>query len=120
MEPAVRIRLVFVRDSNGMHDLDPQPGQVFEYLIEKQRSAIVIGRSREVDMHLDHPTVGRRVARVYWARENVRVTDLGSGGGCYLNESRMQTGQDTQLRDGDELGIGSLRFRVEITSNPTT
>lgn len=116
----VRIRLVFIRNLDGMYDLDPQPGHVFEYLIDRQRSTIVIGRSREVDMHLEHPTVGRRVARIYWTGEDAHVEDLGSGGGCYLNESRMRTGQTSQLHHGDELGIGCLRFRTEITKSAIT
>lgn len=73
---------------------------------------MVVGRSRSADVTLDDGTVSSRHVRLDalptggWG-----VTDLGSTNGTRLNGTRL-TGPAV-LSPGDELGIGSLLWRVE-------
>ncbi len=112
------IKFNYIPNLVKTHNLDLKPGRIFEYLIDKKRSEIVIGRTKEMHTHLNRPSVGKKVVKIYLAGENVHVEDLGSRGCSFLNDNRILWGQDRQLRDGDELEIGSLLFRIRIANIP--
>jgi pSer/pThr/pTyr-binding forkhead associated (FHA) protein len=73
--------------------------EVVELDLRKVESGAVIGRAPECEIHVDHPSVSRRHARL--VREPVeelgkeavrwRVEDLGSMSGTYLNEKIVRS-----------------------------
>ena len=75
----------------------------------------IIGRDPARSSHVVmDSSVSRAHARVS-AREGVlHVEDLGSTNGTFLNGRRLVEGQGVRTRDGDELVLGALAFRVEL------
>jgi eukaryotic-like serine/threonine-protein kinase len=92
------------------------------------RSQFVVGRSRSCSVHLpDDPTVSRHHCLLDLERSSVRVQDLGSKNGTFINgdvigQRDCSRGEDaTQvdtasrpLRTGDELRVGHNVFVVEV------
>ena len=75
----------------------------------------VIGRDPAGSSHVVvDPSVSRAHARVYAHGGVLHVEDLGSTNGTFLNGQRMAEGQGARVRDGDELVLGSVTFRVEL------
>lgn len=75
-------------------------------------SAIVrVGRDPSSDVHLKDASVSRRHAEITLRGEEWAITDLASGNGIRVDGRRIQ---EAVLLPGQELQIGSLKFRVEI------
>lgn len=78
---------------------------------EKRRVAaktyIVVGRSRDCDLHLDDPTVSGRHARLEWRGRNILVQDLGSANGTFVDGERIET---EEIRPGADLRFGRQPF----------
>jgi hypothetical protein len=73
----------------------------------------VIGRGRDVDVHVDDPKASRKHASIFFTGTEFRVRDETSANGTLLNGSRVV---EYAIRDGDELLIGDafLRFRCRV------
>lgn len=69
-----------------------------------------IGRSDENDIVLNDPSVSRTHAVVEIAADRVRLRDLDSTNGTFLNGRRIRA---AALRDGDEVRMGNTRLRFE-------
>ena len=75
----------------------------------------VIGRDPAESSHVVvDPGVSRAHARVYADGGVLHIEDLGSTNGTFLNEERLVEGRRMRVRDGDELALGSVTFRVEL------
>jgi diguanylate cyclase (GGDEF)-like protein len=78
-------------------------------------SGSVAGRSRQADLHLEHPTVSRRHAR--FRLETVDgepllwVEDLGSRNGTFVNGSRVDT---AYVAPGDRVHLGDVVLRFDL------
>lgn len=72
---------------------------------------LVIGRSSQADLLLDHPSVSRRHAEL-WPDESGRwmLRDLNSRNGTTLNGGASW---DRPLRHGDKIGMGELTLRFD-------
>jgi len=73
------------------------------------------GRHPGSDIFLDDVTVSRRHAQFRWENGEVRVVDVGSLNGTYVNR---QAAQSAVLASGDEVLIG--KFRLVFLSTPET
>ncbi|HEY1959872.1 MAG TPA: FHA domain-containing protein [Polyangiaceae bacterium] len=74
-----------------------------------------VGRHSSTDITLHHESVGRRALLVRLDESGVvRIDDTGSGGGSMLNG--VERPRDAVVRDGDELHVGALAFRVRLVS----
>jgi hypothetical protein len=73
----------------------------------------VIGRGDEADIQLTDTGVSRRHAEVTVSAAGIRITDLGSTNGTYVNGIRITT---TSLNDGDRVTVGGteLVLRTEV------
>ncbi|HET9690334.1 MAG TPA: FHA domain-containing protein [Acidimicrobiales bacterium] len=67
-----------------------------------------VGRHPDSDVFLDDVTVSRRHAEVYREGGALRVRDVGSLNGTYLNRQRIDT--VAGLAHGDELQVGKFRL----------
>jgi pSer/pThr/pTyr-binding forkhead associated (FHA) protein len=65
------------------------------------------GRHPDSVIFLDDITVSRRHAEVRAVEGGYRVVDVGSLNGTYLNRQRVE---EAELRDGDELQIGTFKL----------
>lgn len=78
--------------------------------------AQLIGRSESADISLLEPTISRRHASVWVDGERVRLKDLGSKHGTFVNSRRVTS---AELRVGDIVVFGlSLVLRIEASSEP--
>ena len=73
--------------------------------LEAERTTI--GRSPDCEIFLDDVTVSRKHAVLERGSEGLRIEDLGSLNGTFLNRKRIDKGV---LSDGDELQIGKYRL----------
>ena len=73
----------------------------------------VIGRARDCHLQLSDQFVSRHHCELIVddRDQRVRVRDLGSQNGTYVNETAIE---ECQLQDGDCLRVGGIPFEVHI------
>lgn len=72
-----------------------------------RKSLITLGRDPQSDIFLDDITVSRKHAKVDIEQAMVKVTDVGSLNGTYVNGARADA---AILKHGDELQIGKFKL----------
>lgn len=73
----------------------------------------VLGRDPAQSRYvLSHEKVSRQHLRLTLRGAALMVTDLGSANGTYVNGRAVPPGVETELRAGDELGVGPVRLRL--------
>ena len=79
--------------------------------------SLVIGRARTADLVLDNDTVSSRHASLQLdtARNSLRITDLGSSNGTYLNDRQITTGE---AMPGDTVRFGKAEFTFKADWGP--
>jgi ABC transport system ATP-binding/permease protein len=75
-----------------------------------QFSQVMIGRDSGNQLHLDHPIVSKKHARITHSTRGYIISDLGSINGTYVNGYRLKSRSAHLLRDGDVILIGPARF----------
>lgn len=76
---------------------------------------MLIGRDQgNVQVHLPHPQVSRRHARISIQAGTAVLVDLNSANGTFVNGQRIKT--QTQLQPGDQLDIGPYALRFTGTA----
>lgn len=68
-----------------------------------------VGRATECDIHLMHMSISRVHAVIRHSGTQVRVSDLGSRNGTYVNHERIQ---DAPLKVGDFVSFGHARCEI--------
>jgi hypothetical protein len=82
-------------------------GRAGEHFIP-QGDRTTIGRSPDNDIFLDDVTVSRKHAVVLQSDVELRIEDLGSLNGTFVNRRRIESA--TRLESGDEVQIGKYRL----------
>ena len=75
----------------------------------------VIGRGENCDLRVPLLSVSRRHTELALEGDQVKVKDLGSSNGTYVNNERIN---ESALRPGDRLVIGPIVFTVQIDGKP--
>jgi EAL domain-containing protein (putative c-di-GMP-specific phosphodiesterase class I) len=70
-----------------------------------------IGRGADVALDIPSPHVSKRHAEIYSDSDTLRVRDLGSRNGTFLNEQPVS---DAPLHKGDILHFGDCEYRVAL------
>ncbi len=81
-----------------------------------QPRTVVVGRAVTSDMPIYDPTVSRRHAELSLSDGGVRVHDLGSSNGTFVNGTKVT---DTVVGDGDVVTFGKVAFKVQEVTPPT-
>ena len=68
-----------------------------------------LGRAHDADFIVDAPLVSRLHCRIEAGREVLRVIDLASTNGTFVNGERIE---QSELREGDRLRVGRVDFTV--------
>lgn len=79
----------------------------------------VIGRDRAATVRIDDRTVSREHAAIDIAGENITIVDLDSKNGTYVRGVALDA-DPVDLRDGDELRIGSIGASFHRVTDQST
>jgi adenylate cyclase len=91
--------------TTGEQAIDLQPGRT-----------VVVGRAVTSDVPIYDPTISRRHAEVSLGDGGVKVKDLGSSNGTFLNGARITA--DVTAGENDVITFGKVAFRVKLVSAP--
>ena len=75
----------------------------------------VIGRGEECTLRIPLAAVSRRHAELIKGEDELRVRDLASSNGTYVNNRRIN---ETALKAGDRLAVGPIVFTLQIDGVP--
>jgi adenylate cyclase len=90
--------------TTGEQAIDLQPGRT-----------VVVGRAVTSDVPIYDPTISRKHAEVALADTGVRVKDLGSSNGTFLNGARVT---EAVAAENDVITFGKVAYRVKAVSAP--
>lgn len=79
------------------------------------RDVTVIGRREDCDLRIPLLDVSRKHCRLIKEEQGLRVEDLGSSNGTYLNGQRIQ---ESGVSAGDTIQLGPVVFVVQIDGAP--
>ena len=77
--------------------------------LELDDKPVVIGRSPDVELQINHRSISRLHCRIWREASGYRIRDLDSTNKTFLNEQPIL---EAELRDGDHIGVGDsvLKF----------
>jgi len=90
-------------------EVSPSP---FSDQIEIDHFPFILGRSSSCDHQVFHPMVSRKHCELLKAENEVKILDLHSSNGTYVNGQRVR--ETGVLRDGDEVNIACVSYRVTV------
>src|SRR5216110_3046548 len=90
--------------TTGEQSIDLQPGR-----------NVVVGRAVTSDVPIYDPTISRRHAEIALTESGVRVTDLGSSNGTFLNGAKIT---EAEAGANDVVTFGKVAFRVKEVTAP--
>lgn len=84
-------------------------GESLGQRLELGEQAVVIGRSPDAELQINHRSISRQHCRIWREASGYRIRDLDSTNKTFLNEQPIL---EAELRDGDHVGIGEsiLKF----------
>lgn len=77
----------------------------------------IIGRQASAQIRVPLSTVSRQHCEVLVRDNTIRVRDLGSSNGTFVNDDRVQ---EAELHAGDVLTVGTFAFVVQINGHPAS
>ncbi|MGH9459993.1 MAG: FHA domain-containing protein, partial [Vicinamibacteria bacterium] len=75
-----------------------------------REGAVLIGRDADCDLSLEDQTISRHHARLDVATNGVKLVDLNSSNGCWVNDERVS---ERVLEPGDVIRLGTIRMTIE-------
>jgi pSer/pThr/pTyr-binding forkhead associated (FHA) protein len=78
-------------------------------------SRTVIGRGENCDLRVPLPSVSRQHCRLETEGDQVRLKDLGSSNGTYVNNRRVT---EATISAGDRIVVGPIVFTAQIDGEP--
>lgn len=84
-------------------------GENLGHRVELGDEEVVIGRSPDVALQINHRSISRQHCRIWREATGYRIRDLDSTNKTFLNEQPIL---EAELRDGDHIGVGDsiLKF----------
>src|SRR3954447_14299223 len=80
------------------------------------RDMTVIGRREDCDLRIPLGEVSRKHCRILRDGDSLKLEDLGSSNGTFLNGQRVQ---EALLSPGDTLQVGPVVFVLQIDGQPS-
>lgn len=100
----MKANLVLVKE-DGSHKAFPLSSNV-----------IVIGRRHDCDLRVPLPTISRRHFQISQNGESLKIRDLDSKSGTFVNGERVNG--DTTVKAGDYIRVGPVTFVCQIDGQP--
>jgi predicted component of type VI protein secretion system len=82
------------------------------------RDVTVLGRRHDCDLRIPLPVVSRRHCQLSQNEDSLKLRDLGSRWGTYLNGKKVDKDKDVAVKAGDYVRIGPLTFVCQINGQP--
>ena len=79
------------------------------------RDIIVVGRREDCDLRIPLGEVSRKHCRLIRDGDSLRLEDLGSSNGTFLNAQRVQ---EAILTPGDSIQVGPVVFVLQVDGQP--
>ena len=79
------------------------------------KKLIIIGRGENCEVQIPLENVSRRHCEISFTGQEVKVKDLASSNGTYVNNKRVN---ETTLKAGDRLVVGPVVFTVQVDGQP--
>ena len=89
-------------------------GQALGHRFAVKPGELLIGRSSQAQIQIDHESVSRRHARVCVTEETIDITDLGSTNGTYVNDEPIES---KKLLNGDLIKVGRTILKYLSNNN---
>src|ERR687896_1049884 len=80
------------------------------------RDITVVGRREDCDLRIPLGEVSRKHCRIVRDGDSLRLEDLGSSNGTYLNGTRVE--REATLNPGDSIQVGPVVFVLQIDGYP--
>jgi pSer/pThr/pTyr-binding forkhead associated (FHA) protein len=80
--------------------------------VEIDHFPFILGRSSSCDFQVVHPMVSRKHCELVPADDGVKVLDLHSSNGTYVNGHRVW--ETEVVHDGDEIHLACVSYRVAV------
>jgi hypothetical protein len=93
----------------------PESHQNRRYLLGEDD--LLVGRAEACDLRFEDPYLSRVHAKIEVRSGQVRIRDLGSSGGTWVNNDPVAG--VVELHDGDVVALGQVRLRVSSDSSGT-
>jgi len=100
----MKANLVLLKN-DGSHKAFPLPSNV-----------TVVGRRHDCDLRIPLPTISRRHFEVSQNTESLKIRDLDSTAGTFVNGKRVNG--DTAVKAGDYIRVGPVTFVCQIDGRP--
>jgi predicted component of type VI protein secretion system len=81
-------------------------------------NVVIIGRRHDCDLQIPLPTVSRRHCQITLNEQTLKIQDLGSKAGTFVNDKRIGENGEGSLKPGDYIRIGPLIFVCQIDGKP--
>jgi pSer/pThr/pTyr-binding forkhead associated (FHA) protein len=78
----------------------------------------ILGRRHDCDLRIPLPMVSRRHCQLSENGASLKLRDLGSRSGTFVNDKRVQAEKDIPVKPGDYIRIGPLTFVCQIDGRP--
>lgn len=88
-------------------------GQRKEFPVSNPKT--VLGRGEECDLRVPLLSVSRRQCELHFDGKQLKIKDLGSSNGTYVNNKRVN---EAILKAGDRLAVGPVILTVQINGQP--
>jgi predicted component of type VI protein secretion system len=82
------------------------------------KPVMVLGRRHDCDLRIPLPIVSRRHCQLSANAQTMKLRDLGSRSGTFLNNKQVEPEKDIPLKPGDYIRIGPLTFVCQIDGKP--
>jgi diguanylate cyclase (GGDEF)-like protein len=89
-------------------------GQSIGRMYRLKPGEVLIGRSSQAHIQIDHESVSRRHAQVDLGERTATVRDLGSTNGTYVNDEPVH---ERKLQDGDLIKVGRTILKYLASNN---
>ncbi len=84
--------------------------------VPMKRPSVKIGRSPTADIRIPVASVSREHCEIAAGNGSIRIRDLGSSNGTYVNRKRVQ---EAELKPGDLVGVGPAVFLIQVDGHPS-
>ncbi len=103
-----------VAESNQQPMLVVMHGSLLGMTYAIKDEALIVGRTANLDIPIDDDNVSRRHAEIFREGDVVKLRDLDSTNGTFVNSQRVK---ESVLRDGDLILIGRVLFKFIRSSS---